>query len=361
MKINSLDLTNYRNYNHFHIEFSDEINILIGNNGEGKTNLIEAIYLLSLARSFRTRINKQMITFNQDFTKVEGNIISLNRKHKLSIIIGEDFKRAKVDNKDIHKISEYVGYLNTVIFTPDDLSIIKDSPSKRRKFINLELSKINPLYLYNLSNYHKLLKERNKYLKLLNNKHKKADDYLEVLDEQMASLQINIINSRKEFINSLNNYVKRIYKSFSNDSKEIRIDYDCFTNEVNENKILEIYKKNYNRDIKYCKTTKGIHNDDLKIYIDDKLASDFASQGQQRSIVLSLKIGLINLIKEKVGEYPILLLDDVLSELDDERKSKLLDLLSKNIQTFITTTSIDGINHETVVKANKIYIGKENM
>ncbi|MFQ6792434.1 MAG: DNA replication/repair protein RecF [Thomasclavelia sp.] len=363
MKINSLSLDTFRNYDHFFIEFDHDINILIGSNGQGKTNLIEAIYLLSVGKSFKSHINKQMIMFDNDFAKVKGEVITNNKLRRLEIILGTDFKKAKIDDQDIYKISEYVGLLNVVVFVPDDLYLIKGSPRNRRHFIDLELSKISPIYVFNLSKYTSLLKERNKYLKLLNQKRKTSDEYLEVLDEQLAKIQVDLIKRRTEFINRLDQKVALIYQLISKQKKEqVKLRYACFVKkELTYQHILELYQKNHQRDIDYMQTHIGIHKDDLKVYLNDREAYQFASQGQQRTIILSLKIALIELIKEEIGEYPVLLLDDVLSELDETRKNMLLDILNQKIQTFITTTSIDGIHHQIIEKAKKIYIagGKE--
>ena len=363
MKVNSLCLDNFRNYNHFFIEFDRDINILIGSNGQGKTNLIEAIYLLSVGKSFKTHINKQMIMFDCEFAKVKGEVTSNNKLRSLEMILGSDFKRAKIDDQDIYKISEYVGLLNVVVFVPDDLYLIKGSPNNRRRFIDLELSKISPIYVFNLSKYNNLLKERNKYLKILNQKNRDGDEYLEVLDEQMARLQVELIKKRIDFIKNLNQKVNSIYNLIDkNDNEKISLRYSCFLKqELTYENILALYKKNHQRDIRYMQSHLGIHKDDLKIFMNGNAADLFASQGQQRTIVLSLKIALIELIKDEIGEYPVLLLDDVLSELDEARKNMLLDILNQKIQTFITTTSIDGINHQIVEKAKKIYIkgGKE--
>lgn len=363
MKIKSISLDTFRNYEHFFIEFDQDINILIGSNGQGKTNLIEAIYLLSVGKSFKTHINKQMIMFDKDFAKVQGEIITNNKTRKLEMILGNNFKRAKIDDQELHKISEFVGLLNVVVFIPDDLYLIKGSPRNRRHFIDLELSKISPIYVFNLSKYNQLLKERNKYLKILNQKYQSNDEYLEVLDEQMARLQTDLIRRRKDFVVRLNEKVALVYQLISKKNDEqVSLAYHCFLKqEVNDENILAIYKKNRQRDVDYMQTHIGIHKDDLKIYLNHKEAYLYASQGQQRTIVLSLKIALIELIKEEIGEYPVLLLDDVLSELDETRKNMLLDILNQKIQTFITTTSIDGIHHHIVEKAKKIYIssGKE--
>lgn len=363
MKVNSLILNDFRNYNHFFIEFDMNTNILIGSNGQGKTNLIEAIYLLSVGKSFKTHVNKQMIMFDKDFAKVKGSVISNKKIRNLEIIIGSDFKRAKIDDQDIYKISEYVGLLNIVVFIPDDLYLIKGGPSNRRRFIDLEISKISPIYVFNLSKYNSLLKERNKYLKILNQNKLNGDEYLEVLDEQLAKLQVDLIKKRTDFINKLAKKVILIYQMIAKkDNEKINLSYSCFVkDELTYENILALYKKNYQRDIRFMQSHIGIHKDDLKIFMNDKSAELFASQGQQRTIVLSLKIALIELIKDEIGEYPVLLLDDVLSELDETRKNMLLDILDQKIQTFITTTSIDGIHHQIVDKAKKIYIesGKE--
>ena len=342
MLINNLELSHFRNYDHFFIEFDKGINILIGGNAQGKTNIIEAIYLLSVCRSFRTHINDQMIQFDYNFAKVKGNIYSNQRNHQAELVLSKENKKAKIDGKDILKISEYVGYLNVVVFVPDDLSLVKGSPSTRRKFIDLELSKISPIYAFYLAKYNRLLKERNQYLKLLSKKNGKYDDYLETIDEQMVDVQLKVIEKRENFIERLSKNVKDIYKSIA-DNEEL----------------LKLYKKEFSRDLKYLSTTHGIHKEDMKIMIDRKSAHQYASQGQQRTIVLSIKIALLELIKEEIGEYPILLLDDVLSELDDQRKTKLLDILNNRIQTFITTTSIDGIEHHVIKEAKKININRK--
>ena len=329
MRINNLELTDFRNYNHFFIEFDQGINILIGGNAQGKTNIIEAIYLLSVCKSFRTHINDQMIRFDHDFAKVKGNVFSNERMHQLELILSKESKKAKVDGKDILKISDYVGYLNAVVFVPDDLSLVKGSPSIRRKFLDLEL---------------------------LNQRRGKYDEYLETLDEQLAEVQIKIIEKRNNFIERLSLKVKDIYLNIANCHEIVELQYECFIKNVNKEDILKLYQKGFERDLRYLSTYYGIHKEDMKIFIDNKSAHQFASQGQQRTIVLSMKIALIELIKEEIGEYPILLLDDVLSELDDQRKTKLLDILNNRIQTFITTTSIDGIEHHVIKEAKKINI-----
>ena len=296
------------------------------------------------------------ITFDEEFAKIEGHIESHKKDMNLEIVLSSLGKKASINHKEIKKSSDYVGYLNVVLFIPEDLMLIKGSPKLRRKLIDMEISKISPIYMFNLNKYHKLLKERNKYLKVLHDQHKENDDYLEVLTEQMALLQVDLIKRRIAFIDLLNNIASSIYDYISLHKEILRIEYKCSYKSIDYETILNKYKKNYKRDIMYAQTMDGLHKDDLLMYLNNKDASIYASQGQQRSIVLSIKIGLLELVKKEIGEYPILLLDDVLSELDDLRQTKLLNLIQNKVQTFITSTSIEGINHEVINNSLKLYI-----
>lgn len=356
MKINHLELKCFRNYKQCSVDFDPFINIFIGSNAQGKTNLLEAIYILSMSKSFKTNIIEEMINFDEEFSKIEGDIVSHNKDFSMKIILSKLGKKAFIHNKEIKKTSDYVGYLNVVLFVPEDMMLIKGGPKLRRKLIDMELSKISPVYMYNLNKYNQLLKERNSYLKILKTKNGSYDDYLEILSEQMARLQVDLIHKRIEFVELLNEISAKMYSYISTQKEDLRIKYKSGYKSVDYKTILDKYKTSFSRDVMYMKTHDGIHKDDLSIYINDKDASLYASQGQQRSVVLSMKIGLLELIKKEIGEYPILLLDDVLSELDDVRKTKLLNLIQDKVQTFMTSTSVDGINHETIKKAKKITI-----
>lgn len=355
MKINSIELKNFRNFKEFKLVFNKDINILIGKNAQGKTNLIESFYVLSVCRSFRTHITHQLIYFNEDFAKIQAQIISNKRNLELEMILTGQNKKAKINGVDINKTSEFVGYLNVVVFTPDDLYLIKGGPGQRRRFIDLELSKISPIYLFNLSKYNRLLKERNKYLKILKEKNLLGDPYLEVLNEQMAKLQVEIIKKRIAFVEELSLLSSFVYQKIAGQHENINFKYKSFIDTQKQDLytiILEKYSNNLSRDIRYTSTQDGIHKDDMKIMINKKDASIYASQGQQRTIILSIKIALLELVKKEIGEYPVLLLDDVLSELDDTRKSMLLNLLDQKIQTFITTTSIEDIDQNILKNAD---------
>ncbi len=358
MNIKSIQLKNFRNYRDCNIEFNPFINIFIGRNAQGKTNLLEAIYILALSKSFKTKTLQEMIYFQEDFAKIQGIIESHHQMLNLEIIMSKLGKKAKIGHKEIKRSSDYVGYVNVVLFIPEDLMLIKGSPRLRRQLIDLEISKISPIYMYNLNKYNQLLKERNKYLKMLHDQHKKGDEYLEVLSLQMASLQVDLIHRRREFIELLNEISHTMYDYISLHQEKLTLQYKTSYKEITVEYIFNRYKKNYQRDIAYSQTVDGLHKDDMLVYLDEKDATVYASQGQQRSIVLAIKIGLLELIKKEIGEYPILLLDDVLSELDDVRKTKLLNLIQGKVQTFLTSTSLDGIHHQVIKNAKKIFIDK---
>lgn len=363
MRIERLYLYHFRNYEKIELLFDQMTNIFIGHNAQGKTNLLESMYLLSLAKSFKTNTSREMIRFEDEFAKVMAYVNVNEKRKKIEFILSKEGKKAKVDQVEMTKISDFIGILNVVVFTPEDLYLIKGSPKERRHFLDIEMSKIYPIYLFHLNQYYKLLKERNQYLKILNQRKKWKDEYLDILDEQMASLQKEIILKRVQFIDQLNQYIEKTYQSISLSQEKIEIKYKTFTQQKQllYEDILRQLRENHEKDIHYQKTHLGIHRDDLIFLLNGKMADAFASQGQQRSIILSIKIALLDLIKENIGEYPVLLLDDVLSELDDIRKNQLLNLIDSKIQTFITTTSIDGLEHDVIKKANKYWIENGKM
>lgn len=359
MLIRSVELKNFRNIESAKLDFKKNINIFIGKNAQGKTNLIESFFILSVCRSFRTRLNKQLITFNKEYSSIKASVISNNKDLNLEVIFTNKSKKAKINTMDIKKTSDFIGYLNVVVFTPDDLLFVKGGPSERRNFVDLELSKISPIFLFNLSKYNNLLKERNKYLKT-NFNLKAGDLYIESLNEQMAECQVVIIKKRQMFIKELSLISNNIYQEIANDKEIISLNYKTFVKVIDGtdlySTILEKYKNSFDKDILTKQTNVGIHKDDIDIFLNKKNAYYFSSQGQQRTIVLSIKIALLEIIKNEIGEYPVLLLDDVLSELDKNRKEMLFKILDKKIQTFITTTSIDDIDIEITKKADIFYI-----
>ena len=295
MWIQKIALKNYRNYLTNELEFFPGLNVFIGKNAQGKTNFLEAIYFLSLTRSHRTRSDKELIHFQEKELRVSGILQRSSGTVPLEINLSSKGRVTKVNHLKQAKLSDYIGVMTVVLFAPEDLQLIKGAPSLRRKFIDIDLGQIKPIYLSDLSNYNHVLKQRNTYLKTA----EKVDiNFLAVLDEQLA-------------------------------------DFGSRVKTLEKNRKRDIFKKN---------TGAGPHRDDLEFFIND-MPANFGSQGQHRSLILSLKMAEIELIKNVTGDYPILLLDDVMSELDNYRQTELLKMIiAENVQTFITTTSLEHLS-----------------
>lgn len=341
MWLQSIELKNYRNYEEMVAEFSPHLNIFLGQNAQGKTNFLEAIYFLALTRSHRTRSDKELIRFDQKDLAVKGVVQRANSKLPLDIILTEKGRVCKLNHLKQSKLSDYIGNLTVVLFAPEDLQLVKGSPSLRRKFLDIDLGQIKPLYLSDLSSYNRILKQRNTYLKTAD----KVDPvFLSVLDEQLAEIGSRVIQHRLTFIQDLEIEADKNHHTISNQLEHLSLTYlssikftdsstirQSFLTQLESNRQRDLFKKN---------TSVGPHRDDIDFFIND-IKADFCSQGQHRSLILSLKMAEIELIKKHTGDYPILLLDDVMSELDNSRQLKLLEGIKDNVQTFITTTSLD--------------------
>jgi DNA replication and repair protein RecF len=362
MEIKNIQLTNFRNYDELSLEFSDGINVLIGPNAQGKTNLLEAIYFLGLTRSHRAQSSKELIEWQKDFTRVAGEIKKETGTVSLEIQVSKQGKIAKVNNLTSPKISEYIGQLNVVLFAPEDLELVKGSPSVRRKFLDSEFGQMSSEYLFNFLSFNAVLKNRNSYLKT--DTQIFDEDYLNVLDEQLISYGSKIIKKRFELIDQLNQISKLIHLSIA-ENENLNISYKTFKNIHRLSTISEIedefriqLQKNRRREEVLQSTQVGPQRDDLLFFVNDREASSFASQGQQRTIALSIRLAEIQLSKEQTGEYPILLLDDVFSELDATRQTHLITYIQDKVQTFITTPSLNDINQE-LINAPKIFQVRE--
>lgn len=345
MWIETINLKNYRNYENIEAHFSPGLNIFIGKNAQGKTNFLEAIYFLSLTRSHRTRSDKELIRFNEKDLLISGVVQRSNGKIPLEIQLSDKGRVTKVNHLKQAKLSDYIGTLAVVLFAPEDLQLIKGSPSLRRKFLDIDLGQIKPVYLSDLSSYNYILKQRNSYLKTSD----KIDiNFLAVLDEQLADYGSRVIEHRYHFVLKLEKEAKKYHFSISNGLEQLKIQYLSsvpFKNKENiQENFLNQLSKNHQRDIFKKNTGVGPHRDDLVFFINDMNAS-FGSQGQHRSLILSLKLAEIEIIKSVIGDYPILLLDDVMSELDNHRQVKLLESVKENVQTFITTTSLEHLSY----------------
>lgn len=352
MYIEEIELKNFRNYDDLHLEFNKNVNFIIGNNAQGKTNLLEGIFMSSIGKSFRTSKDAEMIKFDKDFCKIKVKAQKEYFPIEVEILLKKDQgKNIKVDGVNVTKTSDLLENIYIVIFSPEDLKIVKDEPEKRRKFIDRELCLLKPSYYNNLSNYKKVLQQRNTYLK-----EKNVDpSVLDIWDMQLAHFGSKIIEERKVFIEKINIISNKIHSNITNEREFLRIEYDpnIKYEENLENKIYNSLKKSFDNDYRLRTTTIGPHRDDIEFFIDDINVRSFGSQGQQRTAALSLKLAELNLIKEESGESAILLLDDVMSELDSTRQEFLIKSLS-DIQLFITTTEITDALKE-VIEKGKIY------
>ncbi|MDD6191189.1 MAG: DNA replication/repair protein RecF [Firmicutes bacterium] len=337
MFIKEIKLKNFRNYDNEIISFSDKINIILGNNGQGKTNLLEGIYLNAFGKSFKRVNDKDLVKFGQDFCRLE--IYSEDCRgdeEKTEIVIDKTGKKGiKVNGVKINKTSEMMDRLFITVFSPEDLKIVKDEPERRRKFIDRELCQIRKGYLKDLNDYRKVLKQRNTYLK---------EDYVDegllyIWDRELSAFGSRIIKKREKYIEKINEISSEIHSSISGGKEEISIKYEPSIYHTDEEKYFNEIEKYRNDDIRNRNTSKGPHRDDIRIEVNGTDLRKFGSQGQQRTAALSLKLSEIKIIEEEKGEKPILLLDDVLSELDSNRQKYLINSLESN-QMFITDTDL---------------------
>ena len=343
MFIKRLQMLNYRNYNALDIELCPNVNVFMGDNAQGKTNILEAIYYCAFAKSHRTSKDKELINWNGEHAFISVDVGRERLDKRIDISILKDGKKSiRINKIKIKKIGELFGNFNVVMFSPEDLRIIKDSPGVRRKFIDMELCQLNPKYYYNLVQYNKVLNERNILLRNRNT----SSEMLEIYDMQLVEFGYNIIRERIKYIESLNKYAEKIHSDITSGKEKINFKYISTIKDLENIKenFYTLLKKNRSKDCDRGITSIGPHRDDLTFYINDMNAS-FGSQGQQRSLILSLKMAEIALIKKVTGEFPILLLDDVMSELDNHRQLKLLESIDEEVQTFMTTTSLDHLSN----------------
>lgn len=361
MYLKSIKLNNFRNYDSIKIEFKPNINIIYGQNAQGKTNLLESIYFLAVTKSHHSFLDNKLIKNGYDCLQVEGIINNDNIDTKYIINFHENKKSLKIENKSIKKVSDYISNINTIIFYPDDLNLIKGSPNERRRYINVELSQLSAKYFEILGEYNKLLKIRNEYLKKYVDRIDFDDKYFEVLTEHLIDKSIYIYKMRKKYIDKINNYCKSIsLKILGNEDFYIKYINDFSKFDFDDHDIRNImineYKKNNYREKKYKNTIIGPHRDEIEFIYENKNLKYFGSQGQQRLGVLILKLSEIEIFNDYKKTKPILLLDDVFSELDNVKKNNLLFYIDNNIQTIITTTELTNLDESLIKKANLIKI-----
>lgn len=343
MYINKIRLTNFRNYEEQEIQLGPNINIFYGDNAQGKTNIIEAIFLCSIGKSFRTNKENELIKFNKDISSVYIEYEKSDRDGKIKIDLNNK-KSIYTNGIKIKKLSELLGNINTVIFTPDDINILKDGPQKRRRFLDIMIGQLRPNYIHILNMYNKTLEQRNNYLKQIK-ENSKTEEMLDIWDEKLAEYGEKIYIYRNEFIEKIKNKINKIHKNITNEKEEIKVEY--ISNCSQKVEYIELLKSRRKLDIIKGFTTKGIHRDDFFVYINNQLVNVYGSQGQNRTVVLSLKISELQVIYDEIGEYPILLLDDFMSELDEKRRKNFLENI-ENTQVIITCTdkiNIDNLDY----------------
>lgn len=355
MYLKNLKVKDFRNFREDKVEFSNKINVFIGKNAQGKTSLLEAIYMLSLARSHRTFKEKEVIRFQTDYAQISGEVFKNNRRTSLSLTLTKQGKIAKVNHLQKNKLSDYIGTFNVILFAPEDLNLVKGGPQERRLFIDRELSQLDLIYLRESNLYQKLLKQRNAYLKLLSKKEAKDRLYLEVLTEQLARSAARVSLARYDFIHRLEALAQPIHQQLANDNETLTLMYSgsvALQEEMGEEQVTELFldkfKSYEEQEIANGVTAIGPQRDDIKLKINQKLVAQYGSQGQQRTTVLAIKLAEIEYIKQLLKEYPILLLDDVLSELDYHRQTQLLHFIENKVQTFLTTTSLKEVHVDQI-------------
>ena len=322
------------------VEFNDGLNLLIGNNAQGKTNLLEAVFLCSIGRSARTTKDREMIKFGCDYAYINLVFSTIAGDKTIEIIISNTEKKTgKINGLPIRKMGELMETFNTIYFSPDELKIVKDGPIDRRKFMDIDISQISKTYFYLLTRYENILEQRNKLLKITQN-YNVLLDTISIWDTQLSEIGAKIIISRIKFINKLNDKAKEIHSSLTSGAEELSLEYSGIIGETIEEikeKFITQLQENYEKDYNLKFTSVGPHRDDIKIKVNGLDIRSMGSQGQKRTVALSLKLAELEIFKDECGEYPVLLLDDVLSELDESRRTTLLELSSK-VQTILTST-----------------------
>lgn len=357
MYIEKLKLTNFRNYESLDVSFSSTLNIIYGSNGSGKSNVIEAIYLLALTKSFRTGSDINLIKKGASLAEIKGEIIS-KEKTRYQIDLSEEGKKVYINSDKVGKISDYVSNIYIVLFNPLDTKIINDSPSFRRKLINIDISQGNKEYLLLLNSYEKVLRNRNAYLKQLYLNGNASKDYLDVLTGKLVSIGKKINEYRKIYIDKINENITKIYENIF-EYGNLQVIYHSSFNDKSEKEIFESYQKRYYKEREMGKTLSGIHHDDIEFILDGNSIRDYGSVGQQKNAIISFKLAELIIIKELKNEYPILILDDLFSELDNMKINNIIKMLNKEVQTFITSTDIDNID-KSLLENSSIYLVKDN-
>ena len=362
MIIKNLNLLNFRNYSHLNVSLNEKMNIFIGKNAQGKTNILESICVLALTKTYRNGVEPNLISFNKSKSKIRGKIKENRIIKEMEILLEDGNKSLKINKEEIKKISNYISNLNVIVFTPDDLDIIKGSPSVRRNLINMELSQISPKYLNTYNEYNKILKIRNEYLKMLLTSSIADKKYLDIITEKLIEKAIIIYQERKKYIDLINDNISSIYKKITSENNLFvqylpNVEIKNYDDEEMRKILKHTFLKNYKKELNYGMTVFGPHRDDFSFLLDNKNLKFFGSQGQQKISILSFKLSEIQIFEKIRKTKPVLLLDDIFSELDIQKRNKLLDYINIDIQSIITTTDLKNIRKKYL---NDAYIFEIN-
>jgi len=339
MNITKIELLNFRNYNKKIFRNLKKINMIIGTNGSGKTSILESIYICSIGKSFRTNIDSSIVNEKSSNYKIKISTKENKITTKLELLYNRKGKKTKINNNQTRKLSEFIGKYKTVLFSPDEVKLIKDSPSCRRSYLNIQLSQLEKKYLKYLNDYNLLIKNKNDYLKKLCLNGNLDQKYLDVIDDKIVELGIKIFNYRKKYIEEINESLKQI-------SKKNKIELEYYSDfDKTEKEIKKKIKSVRNKDIMLGMTIFGIHRDDITFLFNNNNSKEYSSQGQQKMIILFLKLAEVDIFMNKYNYKPILLLDDLFSELDKENQNLIINKLSKKTQIFITATDVKNIDH----------------
>ncbi len=354
MKIDSLSLMNFRNYETLNISFGN-LNIIYGLNGSGKTNIVEAIYMLALTKSFRINNDKIMIKKGKIKAKIKGNVLKKNDENEFGVEISNDGKIVTINGEKQDKVSDYVSRINVILFNPSDTRLIDDAPSERRKMLNIEISQIYKEYLVVLTNYQRILKQRNFYIRGMYINGSYTSEYLDILTKKLVEYGKDICKYRQDFVDNINKYIISNYEKIFG-SGTLKIRYVSTFKNKSEDDLIKRFKDNYQKELSVGKTLEGIHHDDIMFVLDNNNLKEWGSEGQRKNAIISFKLAEINVIYDIKGYYPILILDDLFSELDKEKITNLLGMLDRNVQTFITTTDLKNISKKVIKDAKKIKV-----
>lgn len=350
MIVKSLELMNFRNYERLDIDFDPSTNIIFGNNAQGKTNILEALCVSATSRSHRGSRDREMIRFGEEEAHIRSIVEKETSEYQIDIHLKKNHAKGIAVNKvPIRKSSDLFGILNVIFFSPEDLSIIKNGPDKRRRFIDTELCQVDKIYLYNLTEYNKALNQRNKLLKDIKY-NKKLLDTLCVWDDKLAEFGSKLIKRRETFIEEIAPVVNELHAAISGEKEEVKLTYE---RNVSAEGFREALDLAFDNDMRLGSTTNGPHRDDLRFDLSGVDLRRYGSQGQQRTAALSLKLSEVTMMEKETGDKPVLLLDDVLSELDSSRQKYLLSSLS-DTQTMITCTGLDDFV-KNQYKVNRVF------